>query len=115
MPPTKKTTTKAAPKADAPKKTETKAKEPKVSVVPAARGNRRRLTGVVTSDKMMNTVTVQVDRTVLHAKYQKRYVVSKKYLAHNEGDKAKAGQTVIIEETRPLSARKRWRVVEILK
>ncbi|MEK9157525.1 MAG: 30S ribosomal protein S17 [Patescibacteria group bacterium] len=72
---------------------------------------RRRLNGVVISTKMTKTVSVQVDRTVLHAKYQKRYTVSKKYLAHNEIEGLQAGDTVIIEETRPLSALKRWRVV----
>lgn len=72
---------------------------------------RRRLNGVVISTKMTKTVSVQVDRTVLHAKYQKRYTVSKKYLAHNELEGLQAGDKVIIEETRPLSALKRWRVV----
>lgn len=72
---------------------------------------RRRLNGVVVSTKMTKTVSVQVDRTVLHAKYQKRYTVSKKYLAHNEIEGLQAGDKVIIEETRPLSALKRWRVV----
>lgn len=72
---------------------------------------RRRLTGTVISTKMTKTVSVQVDRTVLHAKYQKRYAVSKKYLAHNELEDVHAGDAVIIEETRPLSANKRWRVV----
>lgn len=73
---------------------------------------RRRLNGVVTSVKMTKTVSVQVDRTVLHPKYQKRYAVSKKYLAHNELEGVQLGDKVIIEETRPLSAQKRWRVVE---
>lgn len=72
---------------------------------------RRRLNGIVVSTKMTKTVSVQVDRTVLHAKYQKRYTVSKKYLAHNELEGLQAGDKVIIEETRPLSALKRWRVV----
>jgi len=72
---------------------------------------RRRLNGVVIATKMTKTVSVQVDRTVLHAKYQKRYTVSKKYLAHNEIEGLQAGDKVIIEETRPLSALKRWRVV----
>lgn len=72
---------------------------------------RRRLHGVVVSTKMTKTVSVQVDRTVLHAKYQKRYTVSKKYLAHNELEGLQVGDKVIIEETRPLSALKRWRVV----
>lgn len=72
---------------------------------------RRRLSGVVVSTKMQKTVTVKIDRTVLHQKYQKRYAVSKTYLAHNEDDSVKVGDTVTIEETRPLSARKRWRVI----
>lgn len=72
---------------------------------------RRRLTGVVISVKMTKTVSVQVDRTVLHSKYQKRYTMSKKYLAHNELEGLQAGDKVTIEETRPLSALKRWRVV----
>lgn len=72
---------------------------------------RRRLSGVVVSTKMQKTVTVKIDRTVLHQKYQKRYAVSKTYLAHNEDDSVKVGDKVTIEETRPLSARKRWRVI----
>lgn len=73
---------------------------------------RRRLQGVVVSAKTAKTVTVQVDRTVLHEKYQKRFTVSKRYLVHNEDATVKVGDTVTIEETRPLSARKRWRVVK---
>lgn len=72
---------------------------------------RRRITGKVVSTKMTKTVSVQVDRTVLHAKYQKRYTMSKKYLAHNELEGVLVGDKVIIEETRPMSALKRWRVV----
>lgn len=74
--------------------------------------SRRRLNGVVVSTKMQKTVTVRIDRTVLHEKYQKRYNMSKTYLAHNEFPEVKVGDTVTIEETRPLSARKRWRVVK---
>lgn len=76
-----------------------------------SRATRRRLTGVVVAARMQKTVTVKIDRTVLHAKYQKRYTVSKTYLAHNENPALKVGDKVVIEETRPLSARKRWRVV----
>lgn len=72
---------------------------------------RRRITGTVVAMKMEKTVTVRVDRTVLHEKYQKRYTVSKKYLVHNELPDVQVGDTVIIEETRPLSSRKRWRIV----
>ncbi len=76
---------------------------------------RRRLTGTVVSHKMDKTVTVKVDRTVVHPKYGKRYHASTKFLAHSADNSAKAGDMVVIEETRPLSARKRWRVVSILK
>ncbi|MDO8600709.1 MAG: 30S ribosomal protein S17 [bacterium] len=74
----------------------------------------RKLKGTITSDKMMKTVVVRVDRLKKHAKYQKYFKTSQKFKAHNEGD-AKAGDVVIIEETRPLSKDKRWRVVEIVK
>jgi small subunit ribosomal protein S17 len=73
---------------------------------------RRQLKGVVTSDKMNKTIVVQVDRTVVHPKYQKRYVVSKKYKVHDEENAHKVGETVTIEETRPLSKDKRFRVVK---
>lgn len=76
---------------------------------------RRRLSGVVVSDKMTKTVSVSIVRTIVHPKYGKRYVKSTKYLAHNDNDQAKMGDEVTIEETRPLSARKRWRVVSINK
>lgn len=76
------------------------------------KSTRRRLIGTVTSTKMMKTVSVRVDRTVIHPKYGKRYAVSTKYLAHNESPDIKAGDKVVIEETRPLSALKRWRVIE---
>ena len=73
---------------------------------------RRQLKGVVTSDKMNKTIVVQVDRTVVHPKYQKRYVVSKKYKVHDEENAHKVGEMVTIEETRPLSKDKRFRVVK---
>lgn len=73
---------------------------------------RRQLKGVVTSDKMNKTIVVQVDRTVVHPKYQKRYVVSKKYKVHDEENAHKVGEVVTIEETRPLSKDKRFRVVK---
>lgn len=70
--------------------------------------------GVVTSDKMTKTVTVRVDRLIKHPKYR-RYVRRKKqFMAHDETGAA-IGDKVRIVETRPLSARKRWRVVEIIQ
>jgi len=68
--------------------------------------------GVVVSDKMTGTVTVKVNRFFAHPIYGKRIWRSKKYLADNRIG-AKLGDKVIIEETRPLSKRKRWRVVKI--
>ena len=73
---------------------------------------RRRLNGTVVSDKMDKTVVVQVDRTVVHSKYLKRYKVSKRYKAHDADNTVKTGDDVTIEEMRPMSKDKRWRVVK---
>jgi small subunit ribosomal protein S17 len=79
------------------------------------RGRRAEKIGIVTSDKMMKTVVVRVDRLVKHPIY-KRYVRKRsKFMAHNEIDGVTTGDQVRIVETRPLSARKRWRVVEVLR
>ena len=73
---------------------------------------RRVLTGRVTSDKMDKTVTVLVDRRVMHPLYKKFIRRSKKYAAHDEDNICKIGDTVRIEECRPISKRKTWTVVE---
>lgn len=79
-----------------------------------AKSKRAQRIGVVTSDKMTKTVTVRVDRLIKHPKYR-RYVRRKKqFMAHDETGAA-IGDKVRIIETRPLSARKRWRVVEIIQ
>jgi small subunit ribosomal protein S17 len=70
--------------------------------------------GIVASDKMEKTVTVRVDRLVKHPTYRKYVKRRKKFMAHDETG-AKIGDKVRIVETRPLSARKRWRVVEIIQ
>ena len=71
--------------------------------------------GVVTSDKMSKSVTVRVDRTVRHKMY-KRYVRrSAQFMAHDEQNRCKIGDTVEIIEARPLSKRKRWRVTRIVR
>ena len=70
--------------------------------------------GVVASDKMTKTVTVRVDRLVKHPIYRKYVRRRKKFMAHDELG-AKIGDKVRIIETRPMSARKRWRVVEIIQ
>ena len=91
--------------------TETAAAE----ATPGVPGRRRQeKIGLVTSDKMTKTVVVRVERQVRHPKY-KRYIRRRtKFMAHNEQG-AKTGDIVRIVETRPLSARKRWRVVEIIQ
>ena len=75
---------------------------------------RRRLQGTVVSDKMTKTVVVRVDRMKLHPKYKKRYRISAKFKAHDEKGEYHTGDKVLIEETRPLSKDKRWRVVSKL-
>ena len=78
------------------------------------RGNRAQRVGVVSSDKMQKTVVVSVDRMIKHPKYRRYVRRTTKFMAHNEMD-ATVGDKVRIVETRPLSARKRWRVVEIIQ
>ena len=74
---------------------------------------RRVLAGRVTSDKMDKTVTVLVERRVMHPLYKKFIRRSKKYAAHDEANVCKIGDTVRIEECRPISKRKTWMVVEL--
>jgi small subunit ribosomal protein S17 len=71
--------------------------------------------GTVTSNKMQKTVVVTVDRQVIHPLYKRVVRRSKKFLAHDEKNQCHVGDMVRIEETRPLSQRKRWRVIEIVK
>jgi small subunit ribosomal protein S17 len=78
------------------------------------RGRRAEKVGVVASDKMQKTVVVRVDRLVKHPKYRRYVRRTSKFMAHNELE-ATVGDKVRIVETRPLSARKRWRVVEIVQ
>ena len=79
------------------------------------RGSRKRMIGVVVSDKMQKTVTVEVEGLMKHARYKKYVVRSKRYKAHDEQNSCRVGDKVLIEETRPLSLQKRWRVKEILE
>lgn len=81
---------------------------------PASRGKRAERIGVVASDKMTKTVVVRVDRLIKHPVYRKYVRKRKKFMAHDELG-SKVGDKVRIIETRPLSARKRWRVVEIIQ
>ena len=80
----------------------------------AKKGKRAERIGIVSSDKMTKTVVVNVDRKVKHPIYRKYVRKRKKFMAHDEFG-AKIGDKVRIVETRPLSARKRWRVVEIIQ
>lgn len=80
----------------------------------AKRGNRAQKVGIVASDKMTKTVVVRVDRLVKHPKYRRYVRRTSKFMAHDETGAA-IGDKVRIVETRPLSARKRWRVVEIVR
>ena len=101
-----------------------KAKAPKAEKKSAAagdgeaktvkKGKRAEKIGVVASDKMTKTVVVRVDRLVKHPIYRKYVRKRKKFMAHDEMG-AKIGDKVKIVETRPMSARKRWRVVEIIQ
>lgn len=79
-----------------------------------ARGNRVQKVGIVASDKMQKTVVVRVDRLVLHRKYRRYVRRTSKFKAHDDLG-AGVGDRVRIVETRPLSAQKRWRVVEIVQ
>ena len=81
---------------------------------PPAR-NQRSLTGTVVSDKMDKTVTVLVERQVMHPTIGKVVSRTKKYHAHNEGNDAKVGDKVVIEECRPISKTKAWKVARLVE
>ncbi len=72
---------------------------------------KRQLIGNIISAKMPKTVIVEVERTKEDPKYKRRYRVHKKYKAHTENGEYKAGDTVVIEECRPISKEKKWRVI----
>jgi len=76
---------------------------------------RKHLVGKVTSTRMTQTVVVEVTRLVRHPVYQKVIRRAKKFKAHDAGLKPKVGDEVRIEETRPISKDKRWRLVEIVR
>ncbi|MCB9642426.1 MAG: 30S ribosomal protein S17 [Myxococcales bacterium] len=74
------------------------------------KGNRRTLTGIVVSDKMDKTVVVMVERFVQNRRFKKYTTRRNRYKAHDEQNLCRVGDRVMIEETRPLSRDKRWRV-----
>ena len=77
------------------------------------RKKRRRLKGIVVSDKMDKTIVVRVDSVKTHPKYGKQYKTSARYKAHDEKEVYKSGDKVTIEESRPYSKEKRWRVITV--
>lgn len=81
----------------------------------AVRGRRKSKIGKVTSNKMDKTIVVAVERQVAHPIYKKYFKKTQKFMAHDDDNACHIGDTVRIMETRPLSARKRWRLVEIIE
>jgi len=79
------------------------------------RNLRKTRIGLVTSDKMDKTITVSVERRLQHPIYGKSVKKSRKFVAHDEKNDCNVGDRVRIMETRPLSKRKRWRLVEVLE
>lgn len=77
-------------------------------------GKRQGKVGIVSSNKMQKTVVVTVVRQFIHLLYKRVVRRSKKFMAHDEKNECQVGDTVRIKETRPLSRRKRWRVVEVI-
>ena len=80
-----------------------------------ARNFRKERIGVVVSTKMQKSIVVEVKRKMMHPKYGKFILRTKKFIAHDEENTCNEGDTVRIMETRPLSKRKNWRLVEIVE
>jgi small subunit ribosomal protein S17 len=85
-----------------------------VEIKPIRRLRKTRI-GTVVSNKMQKSIVVEIHRSVPHPVYKKYVKRSSKLMAHDETNDAKIGDTVKIMETRPLSARKNWRLVEIIE
>jgi len=79
-----------------------------------AQGKRKTMVGRVVSDKMDKTIVVSIERLARHPLYKRVVRLTSKFKAHDERNEAKVGDTVLIEESRPLSATKRWRLIEIV-
>ena len=80
-----------------------------------ARSSRKQKMGTVVSDLMEKTIVVRIDRTAKHPVYSRVITKSIKVMVHDEKKEAKTGDKVRIEETRPLSKNKRWRLIEVIK
>src|ERR1700757_5162123 len=114
--PAKKAPAKAAAKAAPAKETAGNTKGPKhTPATPKPRGRRKTRIGYVVSDKMQKTIVVELEDRVRHPLYGKIIRTTKKVKAHDENGIAGIGDRVSLMETRPLSATKRWRLVDILE
>ena len=91
------------------------AKSDQVAASSRTQSRKRKLIGVVTSDKMNKTRVVTVERRMAHAKYGKYMTKRAKYKAHDENNEYRLGDRVLIVESRPLSRQKRWRVERLVK
>jgi len=89
--------------------------EATTNTVAADRGRRKERVGEVISSKMAKTIVVQVERRFPHPRYKKVVTGYSKFYAHDEKSEAKVGDRVRIQETRPLSKMKNWRLVEIVE
>src|SRR6266446_6988389 len=85
------------------------------NILDMKRGNRKERVGEVISNKMAKTIVVRVERRFAHPRYKKVVTGYKKLYAHDEKSEAKVGDRVRIEETRPLSKTKRWRLVSVVE
>ena len=87
---------------------------PTAGATTPVKGQRKTKVGRVVSDKMDKTIVVSVERLTRHRLYKRVMKASTKFAAHDENNEARIGDTVLIEESRPLSATKRWRLVSVL-
>jgi len=97
------------------KKVKTLNKNSKSVALPDKSSKRKQLKGVIVSTKMEKTAVVKITTTKVHPIYKKRYRSYKKYFAHDADNDHKLGDSVIIEESRPMSGKKRWTVINKTK
>jgi len=88
---------------------------PEAEATPSQRGHRKERQGKVISNKMAKTIVVQVQRRFPHPQYKKVITAYSKFYAHDEKSEAKVGDVVLIQETRPLSKLKRWRLTKVVE
>lgn len=103
-----------ATKTSAPKKTKKAVVVASAGTLSQSTGAKKRLQGTVVKAAMVGTITVKVDRFVKHPKYKKYYSVGKKFLVDDKEGAGKVGDVVMIEETRPLSKLKRFRLLSVI-